>query len=152
MKHPKLAMIFLVLAMTVMVVTEVEAGRIKKPKKGARTEKTEEMKKPAKFDNYPSMQFTSGVLSRDALTGWRIGDIPLYVHKDCSIYLEGAEEGYLEEGREAVVMGSMIGDAMSAMSIHISNPSYMMNGTDSLETIKEPGENPNVGRLTEKVD
>jgi hypothetical protein len=152
MKHLKLATICLVLALTVMVVTDVEAGRIKKPPKGARTEKTEEMNRPAEFNNYPNMQFTSGVLSRDAIAGWKIGDIPLYVHKDCSIYLEGAEEGYLEEGREAIVMGSMIGDAINAMSIRIDNPSYQTNRTDDLESNREPGENPNCGRFTELVD
>ncbi len=77
MKNFKLAMIGLGLALTVMVVTDAEAGRRKKPEKGARTEKTEEMKKPQRFDNLPTMEFLGGTLSRSAQSGWMIGETPL---------------------------------------------------------------------------
>lgn len=152
MKHLKLTAIGLVLAMTVMVVAEAEAGRIKKPRKGSRTEKTEDMKTPQNYDMYPTMQFVSGVLSRDHHAGWKIGETPLYVHKDCTIYLEGAEEGFLQEGREAFVMGSLVGEAISAISIRIAEPNFPTNGPNPMADIMEPGENPNVGRYTGPID
>lgn len=152
MKHLKLAMSCLILAMTVMVVTEVEAGRIKKPKKGARTEKSEAMEQPAEFDKYPSMKFISGVLSRDMHSGWKIGDVSLVVHRDCTIYMEGAEEGWLEEGREAFVMGNMLGETISAISIRMTEPMFGLNEPNPLQDIMEPGDNPDCGRLTGAVD
>ena len=152
MKHLKQGMIFLVLAMAVMVVTEVEAGRIKKPKKGARTEKTEAMKQPAEFDKLPSMTFVTGVLSRDIHSGWKIGETPLFMHKGCTIYMEGVEEGFLEEGREAFVMGSMLGEAISAYSVRLAEPEFKTNQPNDLLDIMEPGEDPNVGRYTGPVD
>jgi len=152
MKHLKLAMICLGFALTVMVVTEAEAGRIKKPPKGSRTEKSEEMQVPQSYEKYPPMHFVTGVLSRDPHSGWMIGDTPLLVHKNCTIYLEGAEEGWLEEGREAIVMGSWLENSISAVSIRMTNPDFNPNKRDALEGLMEPGEDPNCGRFTERVD
>jgi len=146
MKHLKLAMIFLGIALTAMVVTEAEAGRKNKSAKGPRTEKTEEEMLPHRFDNFPPMSFLGGILSRDAHSGWKIGETPLYLHSDCVITMDGAEEGWLVEGRKAVVMGSRIGGAISAWSIHVSQPSYKTIGFKS-EELKEPGPNPNVGLI-----
>ena len=152
MKNFKLAMIGLSLALTVMVVTDAEAGRRKKPEKGARTEKTEEMKKPRRFDNLPTMDFLGGTLTRDAHSGWKIGETPLYLHGDCVITMDGADEGWLEEGREAVVMGARMGGAISAWSIHVSQPSYKTMGSSMSKELKESGPNPNVGRIVKPIE
>ena len=152
MKHVKLGMICLVFALAAMVVTEAEAGRIKKPPKGARTEKTEEMKVPHSFDNYPPMQFMGGVLTRSAHTGWMLGEKPLYLRKDCVITVDGVGDGQLEDGRQAVVMGSLQGGAVSAWAIHIAQPEYGSVGLDKSEEPKEAGPNPNVGRILEPVE
>jgi len=152
MKNFKLAMIGLGLALTVMVVTDAEAGRRKKPEKGARTEKTEEMKKPHRFDNLPTMDFLGGILSRDAHSGWKGGETPLYLHGDCVITMDGADEGWLEEGREAVVMGARVGGAISAWSIHVSQPSYKTMGSSMSKELKESGPNPNVGKIVKPIE
>jgi hypothetical protein len=152
MKHLKLAMICLGLALTVMVVTEAEAGRTKKPKKDSRTEKTEEMKKPRRFDNQPTMDFLGGTLSQDAHTGWKIGGTSLYLRKDCVIIMDGTEGGWLEEGRQAVVMGSRVGNAISAWSIHIAQPEYKTMGLGQSKELKEAGPNPNVGKILKPVE
>jgi hypothetical protein len=151
MKHLKLATICLGLALTVMLTTEAEAG--KKPSKGTRTEKAEEMKQRARFDNYPAMQFMSGVLTRDAHSGWKIGETPLYVSGKCVITMEGVEEGgWLEEGRNATIMGSKIGEAISAWSIMVSRSEYESRDFKQSSTLREPGANPDVGVILKKVD
>ncbi len=149
MKNLKLAMICLSLALTVMVVTEAEAGRLKKPTKGARTEKTEDEMLPHRFDNFPPMSFMSGILTQNAHSGWKIGETPLYLHSDCVITMDGADEGMLQEGAKAVVMGSRIGGAISAWAIHVSQPVYGTAGFNRSSELKEPGPNPNVGMILE---
>ncbi len=147
MKHLKLAMICLSLALTVMVVSEAEAGRFKKPTKGERTEKTEEEMIARRFDNLPSMSFMSGILTRDAHSGWKIGEMPLYLHGECVITMDGADEGMLQEGAKAVVMGARMGGAVSAWAIHVSMPAYKSAGFNRSEERKEAGPNSNVGLI-----
>ena len=152
MKNFKLAMIVLGLALTVMVVTDAEAGRRKKADKEARTEKPEEMQKPQRVDNLPTMDFLGGTLTRDAHSGWKIGETPLYLHGDCVITMDGEGEGWLEEGRKAVVMGARMGGAISAWSIHVSQPQYKTIGLSQSEELKEVGPNPNVGKIVQPVE
>ncbi|MEN8007280.1 MAG: hypothetical protein ABFS42_09720 [Candidatus Krumholzibacteriota bacterium] len=152
MKNFKLAMICLALAATVMAVTDAEAGRKKKPAKGARTEKPEEMKKPRRFDNYPTMEFRGGILTRDAHTGWKIGDMPLHLNSECVITMDGSEVGMLVEGREAVIMGARMGEAISAYSIHVSQPEYKNIGKSMSDEPKERGPNPNVGKILKRAE
>ncbi len=152
MKHLKLAMICLGFTLAAMVVTEAEAGRKNKTPKGARTEKTEEMKEARRFDNKPTMDFLGGTLSRDAHSGWKIGGTSLYLRKDCVIIMEGVEEGWLEEGRQAIVMGSRVGNAISAWSIHIAQPEYKTMGLSQSKELKEAGPNPNVGQILKPVE
>lgn len=147
MKHLKLTTICLGLALVLTAVTAVgaDAGMFGKSKKEKRTEKSEEEMAPRRFDKYPNMQFMGGTLSQDAHTGWKLGETPLYLAKDCVITMEGSDEGYLEEGREAVVMGSMVGGTISALAINVMQPVYKTIGMGDSQELKEPGENPNVG-------
>ena len=152
MKTPKLAIACLVIVLAAMVATDAEAWRKKKSSKGSRTEKSEEMKTPRRFDNNPTMEFLGGTLSRGAHSGWTIGSIPLYLHEDCVITMDGVEDGWLEEGRQATVMGSRAGGAINAWSIHIAQPEY---GTIKLSQSFEPkeaGPNPNVGRIIDPAE
>jgi hypothetical protein len=153
MKNLKLTMVCLGLALTAMVVSEADAGVFKKDGKKARTEKSEEMSKPARHDNYPSMKFVGGILSRDMHSGWKIGETPLYLHQDCVI--SGSEEdgsGGLEEGRHATVMGAPVGGAINAYSIYVSSPSYKSIGLGGSQELKEPGPNPSVGVITNPAE
>jgi len=147
MKNLKLAMICLGISLTAMVATEAEAGRIKEPPKDSRTEMPEEMKKPRRFDKLPTMHFMSGVLSQSLHSGWKIGETPLYLHQGCVINVDGDVEGSLQEGRKAVVMGSMVGEAISAWSIYLPKPDHQMTGFNQSNQLKEPGPDPDVGRI-----
>jgi|GEM_PF-5838082 len=152
MKHLKLTTICLGLALTAMTVTQADAGIFGKARKKDRTEKTEEMKKPARFDNYPTMQFIGGTLTRGTHSGWSVGDIPLYLHQDCIIATGDTEDGELLEGRHATVMGTMVGGAISAYSIYVSSdPGPAMGWASSVE-VKEAGANPNVGVIRKPAE
>lgn len=140
------------LGLVVILASDADAGRIKKPKKGLRTETPEEMKNPHEFDRSPLMQFKAGILTRDLHSGWKIGDTPLHLSRNCAIYLEGAEDGFLQEGQEAVAMGSMVGGALSAWSVHISGQDYGYPPISGQREIKEPGADPDVGVLLQKAD
>jgi hypothetical protein len=152
MKSLKLTIACLGLVFLVTAVADAEAGWLEKPKKQQRTEKTEEQMKPYRPDYFPTMGFVGGVLSRDAHSGWKIGDTPLYLAEDCVITMAGVEgDGWLEEGREATVMGVRMGGAISAHSIVVSDPPYMSLGNAS-EELKEPGPNPNVGKIVKPLE
>lgn len=152
MKSLKLTTVCLGLVFLVTTVAAADAGWLEKPKKQQRTDKTEEEMKPHEVDYLPTMSFVGGVLSRDAHTGWKVGETSLYLAKDCVITMAGEEEGYLEEGREATVMGVKMGNAISAWSIVVSQPSYMSLGQSSSPELKEAGPNPNVGKIVRPVE
>lgn len=153
MKHLNLVTICLILAMGIMVVNDAEAGKIKKPPKESRTEKTEEETLAHRFDDFPSMDFVGGTLTEDAHSGWKIGNTPLFVKEGCVITMDGVEEqGWLEEGREAIVMGARLGEAISAWSIHVAQPTYKSVGRSQSQEHKEPGPNGNVGKITKRVE
>lgn len=152
MKHIKPTTIFLALALTVMFVAEADADWLGKDKKKARTEKSEEMKKPAEYNKYPPMSFIGGILTQTAHSGWKIGETPLYLHSECVISMADAEEGRLEEGRHATVMGARMGGAINAYSIYISLPEYQAQGMGSSRELKEAGPNPNVGKILKPAE
>ena len=127
-----------------------EAGQKKKvsrksPPKGSRTEKTEEMKKPARFDRNPTMSYVTGRLDQEGLRGWRIGDYSLALKDGCSI-IENGEASYLREGKKAIVMGSRVGNTIVAWSVRMV-PEDFSSPTPEEGVRREPGANPNVGVL-----
>lgn len=153
MKHLKLAMVCLGFALIAMVASEAEAGKIKKPPKGSRTESTDEMIAPHRFDDFPTMDFVGGTLTNDPHTGWKIGNTSIFVKSGCVIVMDGIEEqGWLEAGREAIVMGARFGDSISAWSIHISQPTYKSMGMSASKELKESGPNSNVGKILQRVE
>jgi hypothetical protein len=152
MKHIKTGMLCLGLALTVMVATEASAGRIKQAPKGSRTEKAAELQIPRRFDNYPPMSFIGGTLTRDGISGWKVGTTPVYLRRDCTILVEGMEGGVMAGGREAVVMGTLVGGAISAWSVRVSGPD--MAGFESARENpnKTVGHNPAVGTILQPMD
>lgn len=152
MKNLKLATICLGFALFALVATEASAGLFAKTKKQDRTEKSEDDKTPRRFDKYPNMQFVGGTLSRDTHSGWKIGEVNLLVRGDCSITADGTDEGWLEEGSKAVVMGSRMGNTISAWSIVVSPPAYKSLGLGNSREQKEPGANPSVGIILKPAE
>lgn len=71
------------------------------------------------FDRDPSMSFHSGTLRRDGLAGWRVGEVALQLTADATVMGPDGQESFLQEGREAVVMGPRFGSTMLAWSVRM---------------------------------
>ncbi len=132
MKRFTILMLVTVFALGVVAAPGADAGWFKKDKE-KRTEKPEWMKKPQRYEG-PVMDFHSGVLQQDGWTGWKLGEVKIQFTKDCRISTDGAEEGYLDAGREAIVMGPQFGDTIMAWSVRVVKPDFgqeRRNGPDT---------------------
>jgi hypothetical protein len=132
MKRITVLLLALVMALGVVATPEAGAGLFKKDKKPERTEKPDWMKKPQRFEG-PRMSFHSGVLQQDGLNGWKLGETTIQLAEDCLITTDGAEEGYLDAGRDAIVMGPQFGDTIVAWSIRVTQPAYMTGRNQSAD-------------------
>ncbi len=121
MKRSILTTAALVLLAGALVMTDaVAAGRGKREKQGPRrTEMPEEYMQAHHFDRDPSMSFHSGTLRRDGLAGWRVGEVALQLTADATVMGPDGQESFLQEGREAVVMGPRFGSTMLAWSVRM---------------------------------
>ena len=120
------AMTTLALAFLIGVIAAPEAGAgwfDKKPPK--RTEKPEWMKKPQRYEG-PVMSFHSGVLQQDGWSGWKLGETKIQFSKECLITTDGAEEGFLDAGRNAIVMGPKFGDTILAWGVRVTRPDFTL--------------------------
>ncbi len=147
MKRITVILLALVVAVGAVVGPSATAGMFKKDKP-KRTEKPEHMKKPRRFDDGPRMSFHAGELQQGFGNGWQLGDLTLQLAADCLITTNGDEVGALSAGRQAVVMGSRIGDTIVARSVQVRGreSSPLKNyGSDVQVTISET--NPNCGKI-----
>ncbi|MDX2474781.1 MAG: hypothetical protein QNL91_13860 [Candidatus Krumholzibacteria bacterium] len=149
MKRITVLLLALVMALGVVATPEASAGWFKKDKKPERTEKPDWMKKPQRYEG-PRMSFHSGVLQQDGQTGWKLGETSIQFAKDCLITTDGAEGGYLDAGREAIVMGPKFGDTILAWSIRVTQPDYTSgrNQNGDVQLIVSET-NPNCGEIVE---
>ena len=132
MKRFTILMLMAVFAVGVIAAPAADAGWFKKDKP-RRTEKPEWMKKPQRYEA-PLMDFHAGILQQDGLTGWKLGEMKIQFDRDCLITTDGAEEGYLDAGREAIVMGPRIGDTILAWSVRVSQPGFAIGRTENSDT------------------
>lgn len=119
MKRITIILLVLAFAAGAVAAPEAEAGLFKKDK-SKRTDKPEWMKKPQRYEDMPAMSFHSGVLQQDGWTGWKLGELKLEFAKDCEITAAGSEEGFLDAGRQAFVMGPRVGDTIVAWNVRVS--------------------------------
>ncbi len=147
MKRITVAMLALVFAAGLALAPVADAGWFKKDKP-KRTEKPEWMKKARRYDNMPTMSFHTGVLEQDGWTGWKLGETKLQFSKDCLITAEGSEEGFLDAGRQAFVMGTKAGDTIVAWSVRVSRiEASVQNSYDSNIKVQKSEANPNCGEI-----
>jgi hypothetical protein len=82
-------------------------------------DKTEQSKVAPRYDHYPSMGFHAGLLGRDVGTGWTLDGFRLVLAKDCVVTTEIPMGDGLDEGREALIMGSRMGDTIVAWRVKV---------------------------------
>jgi hypothetical protein len=119
----------------------------KDKQKPTRTEMPADYLQPHKFDRLPAMQFYSGRLVRDGMSGWRVGNYTLQTSPQTVVTDAAGDGAMLEEGREAIVMGVAYGPTLSAWTVRMSRgdmPSTSLNS----DLVKEPSDgDPEVGRI-----
>ena len=130
-----------------------DAGWFSKDGGKKRTEKTDEEQTPRRFDDLPSMTFKGGTLVQDAYGSWMVGETPVVLASDCVITEFGQDSGQLKAGRHATVMGPLVGGTIQAWSVYVGPPQYTSLGvTQESEELREPGADPNVGRIVSPQD
>jgi hypothetical protein len=122
----------------------------KASKKGQRTEMPDNWSQ-VRYDQFPTMSYLAGMLNRDGWHGWSLDGVSLVLKDDCTITVDGQSDGFLQEGRKAIVMGSRTGDTMVAWSVRVMGMDYS-DPTPSPYFRREPGPNPNVGVLKGRVE
>lgn len=137
----------LLLGMT--AASEAQAGRRDDNKRLSknRTEMPLELKEAHRFDLLPSMQFHTGVLRRDGLSGWRIDDYRLQMSRESLVAGPDGQGAVLQEGNRVLVMGPRFGDTFVAWNVQILGAEVPSSGLDS-GLVKKPGDSsPDVGEI-----
>lgn len=139
----------LVLLCGALVMTDAEAaGRGKRDKqRPQRTEMPAEYMQPHHFDRDPSMSFHSGTLRRDGLAGWRVGEVTLQLTANATVLGPDGEDSFLQEGREAVVMGPRFGSTMLAWSVRMLSSEPALAASADIRSKKASDSDADVGEL-----
>ena len=124
---------------TSLVAVDAEAGLFGKKKDKA------EDKQIHRYDNFPSVSFSSGVLTRDVHTGWQLGDYNIQFVKGCQVDADEGVVAELREGSTARVMGPRFGDTILAYRVYIQKPDYMNLGNTSSSQVIWSDVDPTVG-------
>ena len=140
MKRAIPAVLILALVLSTMAVPEAGAGWFNKGK-----DKDQESKTTPRYDLYPSLSFHKGVLDRGMGQAWRLDDVNLQVRSDCVITSDFGGEAVLVEGREAIVMGSRIGDTIIAFRVRIVKPDRPNDGVRKSSEVRPSDVDPTVG-------
>jgi hypothetical protein len=139
----------LCLLLGVSATTEAAAGQRENTKRLSRnrTEMPPEMKEAHRFDLLPSMQFHTGVLRRDGLSGWRVGDYQLQMSRESLVTGPDGQGAVLQEGSRVLVMGPRFGDTFVGWNVQMLG-SEQPSGGLTADVVKKPGDSsPDVGEL-----
>ncbi len=148
MKRFTFLMLAAVFVIGATAAPQAGAGWFQKKEKPRRTEKPDWMKRPRRYEGTP-MAFHSGILQQDGRTGWKLGDTPIQFAPDCLIMTDGSDEGYLDSGRQAIIMGPMIGETIMAWNVRVVQPEFMQKAPDLKGIRLKPSSvNPKVGEMT----
>jgi hypothetical protein len=131
------------------LVTDAEAGRRREINRQPpeRTEMPAEYTEPHRFDRDPDMQFQRGVLSRDGLAGWRVGDYQLQVGPNTVVLDPEGQPTMLQEGSEVLVMGARLGNTFVGWNVRLLGHEMPSAGA-SADVVKKPSDaSPDVGEI-----
>jgi hypothetical protein len=107
-----------------VLASDAEAGRRKDNRKLSekRTEMPALYTDPHHFDRDPTMSFVRGVLRRDGLAGWKVGDFNLQMGPQANVLGPDGQSTMLQEGRDVLVMGPRFGDTYIGWSVRLLEP------------------------------
>nr|MEE4268443.1 hypothetical protein [Candidatus Krumholzibacteria bacterium] len=129
MKRVFPAAVALILIVGLLAASDAQAGLFDRWGKDKK-DKEEQAKVAPRYDHYPSMVFHSGLLGRDVGTGWTVDSYRLILAKDCVITSEVPMGDGLDEGREALIMGSRLGDTIVAWRVKVKAEDGGFNSKD----------------------
>jgi hypothetical protein len=115
------------LALTVIVPETAHGGWF-----GKKKEKSEP-RRPQRFDTAPDMMYLSGTLARSGYDGWRVDDTNVQILPTTDVNSQDAFEATtrsLREGKEVLLMGSMLGSLFVVREAIIVEPDYYYVGVD----------------------
>jgi len=101
-----------------------------------------------RYDNYPTMSFQKGILSRGIGQSWELEGLKLHFVSGCQVTNEMGAEGSLSDGREALVVGSRMGDTMIVQRVRILKPDNLNEGLASSAQVIPSDVDPTVGEGT----
>ncbi|MBU8869912.1 MAG: hypothetical protein KOO60_03445 [Gemmatimonadales bacterium] len=139
-----LFMLALGTAASLLVPLDTEAGWLGKLK-GKSTDKTSELDLVPRYDNYPTMGFHLGTLSRDSWTGWRLDELNVQFTRDCVITSNNDDKGEMVEGKQAIITGSRVGDTIIAQRVTILKPNWDAGPKNTQENVIWSDSDPTVG-------
>ena len=137
MKRMMFLTIALAVLVTVSITDEANAGWFTKDKK------EEVDNKAHRFELFPSMSFFNGTIRKDTYSGWLLDDLSLQLVSKSSVTMDGSEEGFLQEGQTAMVMGVKYGTTLLAYRVRVMKPDYGYAQNDVVENL-QPGPHPNI--------
>lgn len=149
MKRRLVTTVALCLVAGTLVAGDAEAGRSRSTKKLSkeRTEMPALYTEPHHFDRDPTMSFHRGVLRRDGLAGWRVGELQLQMRPDALVLGPDGEASFLQEGRDVVVMGPRFGGTMVGWNVRLL-ASESLSSVSGSDVVKKPSDTtPDVGEI-----
>ena len=101
-----------------------------------------------RFNRFPTLSFRQGTLSHGPAGSWQLDDRTVQLAKGCLVTADGQEDGQLQDGRLAIVAGTVIGDQIFATHIRMLKPDWDQTPAPSAGVERQPSEsNPAVGVL-----
>ena len=144
MKRTTLIMLAIGVTVGLLAPLETEAGWFDKLTGSSSGGKSNQTETP-RYDNYPSMGFHLGTLTRDGWTGWSLGELDIQFTPDCVIESNGDGAGVLVEGRQAIISGSRVDDTIVALRVTILKPNWDMGPKNYDEDVTWSDSDPTVG-------
>lgn len=121
-------------------------GQKKSSSNPKRVEMPEEFRESKRFDA-PPMEFQAGTLRREGMGDWWLGNYRLQLSAETAIIGPDGEGGFLQEGREVAVMGSVQGNTINGWSVRLLGDDMPLQRADTEVVKKRSDSDPDVGEI-----
>lgn len=135
----------LMLALCLLVIAasapDAQAGRKRDAKKLSR----DHVDMPADYGGVhrvepaTTMQFHTGVLRRDGLSGWMVDDYALQMSSESVVLDSDGQSTVLQEGSRVLVMGPRFGNTFVGWNVRLLGPEMSSSGMNR-DVVKKPSD------------